>query len=134
MNKLLNRLRSVSMVAAVALGACGPITAPTAPDSDNAYYEEGDEGVELPTLVEEVHAEYTPEAKAAGITGSVMLSAFVDRDGRVGRVEVTQSLDSELGLDQQAVTALREWRFTAGTRFGEPVPVRVDVEMTFNLR
>ena len=118
----------------VAFAACAPRVAPVSPDADGAFFEEGDEGIELPSVVEEVHPKYTSEAKAARIAGSVMLSAVVDQAGTVASVEVTESLDNELGLDDEAVVALRQWRFSPGTRFGEPVPVRVDVEMRFSLR
>ena len=134
MEQRLNRLWPVVLVPLVALAACGPRVASVAPDADRAFYEEGDEGIELPSLVEEVHPEYTAEAKEARITGSVMLNAVVDREGRVASVEVTQSLDEEFGLDDEAITALRQWRFSPGKRFGEPVPVLVEIEMTYNLR
>jgi TonB family protein len=118
----------------VAFAACTPRGAPVTPGADRAFFEEGDEGLVMPALVEEVHPEYTSEAKAARIAGSVMLRAVVDQAGKVASVEVAESLDNELGLDNEAVVALRQWRFSPGTRYGEPVPVRVDVEMRFSLR
>ena len=135
METLLQRRLTIATAALVAVGlACAPRTPPLTPDHERAFYEEGDDGVALPVLVDEVKPRYTPAAKAERITGSVWLSALVDRHGRVGAVEVTQSLDARLGLDDQAVAALRQWRFSPGTRFGAPVPVRVDVEMTYSLR
>jgi TonB family protein len=47
---------------------------------------------------------------------------------------VVQSLDSEYGLDDEAVKALKQWEFEPGTKDGAPVAVRVDVEMTFKLK
>ena len=134
MQRHTNGLGPVVVAGLVAVAACGPRVAPATQGVDRAFYEEGDEGVQLPALVEEVHPSYTSEAKEARLVGSVMLSAVVDQAGRVASVEVTESLDSELGLDNEAVVALRQWRFSPGTRFGEPVPVRVDVEMRFSLR
>jgi TonB family protein len=55
-------------------------------------------------------------------------------DGTVGRVEVTKSLDSVFGLDQEAIKAVKQWRWAPGVRQGLPVPVLVSVELTFNLR
>jgi TonB family protein len=52
----------------------------------------------------------------------------------VGQVQVVRSLDPTFGLDQEAVKAVRRWRFRPGTRFGQPVPVLVEIELTFTLR
>ena len=55
-------------------------------------------------------------------------------DGSVGDVRVTKSLDPVFGLDAEAITAARQWRFVPGYRFGQPVPVLVLIELTFTLR
>ncbi len=55
-------------------------------------------------------------------------------DGKVGAVRVIKSLDNTYGLDEEAVKALKKWRFRPGTRLGKPVPVLIVVEMTFSLR
>jgi protein TonB len=48
--------------------------------------------------------------------------------------EVARSLDSTLGLDREAVKALKQWRFRPGTKDGKPVAVRVQIEITFTLK
>ena len=53
-------------------------------------------------------------------------------DGSIGDVKVTRSLDA--GLDQEAIKAVKQWRFEPGIKDGKPVPVRVALEMTFSLR
>jgi protein TonB len=63
-----------------------------------------------------------------------MVEAVVREDGSVGQVQVTRSLDQTFGLDQEAIKAVRRWRFAPGTRFGQPVPVLVEIELTFTLR
>mgnify|MGYP000509655120 CR=1 FL=1 len=55
-------------------------------------------------------------------------------DGSVGRVEVLKSLDGVFGLDQEAIKAVKQWRFVPGTRLGQPVAVLVGIELTFTLR
>jgi len=47
---------------------------------------------------------------------------------------VVHSLDSESGLDAEAVKAFKNWRFTPGTVRGQPIPVIVGVQLTFALR
>jgi TonB family protein len=91
-------------------------------------------GVTLPKVVSEVKPQYTPEALRARIEGTVMMTVVVRTDGTPSDIEVTKSLDTEYGLDKQAVAALSQWRFEPGRKDGEPVPVRVTVEMTFTLK
>ena len=91
-------------------------------------------GVSPPSLLREVTPQYTAEALRAKIQGTVWLEAVVLPDGTVGDVRVTKSLDPVFGLDQQAMDAARQWRFSPGTRFGEPVPVLVVLELYFILR
>ena len=61
-------------------------------------------------------------------------SRIVEVDGRVKEATVAKSLDKEHGLDDEAIKALKEWEFTPGTKDGKPVPVRIDVEMSFTLK
>ena len=93
-----------------------------------------DPGVTLPKVISEVKAQYTPEALRARIEGTVMMTAVVRTDGTVGDITVTRSLDSEYGLDKQAIAALSQWRFEAGLKDERPVPVRITVEMQFWLK
>ena len=91
-------------------------------------------GVENPRLLKEVRPAYTADAMRAKIQGAVWLECVVMPDGAVGDVRVIRSLDSTFGLDQEAVKAAKQWRFAPGTRFGEPVPVLITIELTFTLR
>jgi len=94
-------------------------------------YKPGD-GVSAPVMVKEVRPQYNPEAMRAKIEGSVTLECVVQIDGAVGEVHVTKSLDP--GLDEEAIKAVKQWRFEPGTKDGKPVPVRITLEMTFTLR
>lgn len=86
-----------------------------------------------PALIKEVHPDYTDAAKARKVQGTVEMAVLVQADGAPGPdVRVTKSLDPD--LDQQAIKAVRQWRFKPGTRDGQPVPVEVNIEMTFTLR
>jgi TonB family protein len=92
------------------------------------------DGVVLPVPIHQERPQYTQAAMAAQIEGSVLLESVVLADGSVGDVKVIRSLDSELGLDQEAVNALKRWTWKPGTRDGEAVQVAVQVEMTFTLK
>jgi protein TonB len=89
-------------------------------------------GVEPPRLLREVKAEYTDEARRRGITGDVVLEIVVRRDGSVGEITVLQGRGA--GLDQRAVAAVRQWKFSPARRRGEPVDVLVEVAVEFTLR
>lgn len=91
-------------------------------------------GVEIPRILREVKPAYTADAMRAKIQGVVELEAVVLPDGSVGDVSVTRSLDRTFGLDNEAIKAVRQWRFAPGTRLGRPVPVLVTIELTFTLR
>ena len=91
-------------------------------------------GVTNPVVLREVKPAYTAEAMRAKVQGTVWLQCVVLPDGTVGNVQVTKSLDSSFGLDQEAIKAAKQWRFKPGMRMGEPVPVLVTIELTFTLR
>lgn len=91
-------------------------------------------GVLPPRILEKVDPRYTAEAMRAKVQGTVVVQAIVRPDGSVTDVEVVKSLDPTFGLDQEAVRAARQWRFYPGTRFGEPVSVRISIELAFTLR
>jgi protein TonB len=89
-------------------------------------------GIEPPRLLREVKADYTDDARRRGITGDVVLEIVVRRDGSVGDVRLLQGLGA--GLDQRAINAVRQWRFSPARRRGEAVDVIVEVAVEFTLR
>ena len=91
-------------------------------------------GVLPPRIRRQVDPQYSAEAMRAKIQGVVLLAAVVQRDGRITDIRVIRSLDQSFGLDMKAIEAARKWEFFPGTRFGEPVPVLIHLELKFNLR
>jgi periplasmic protein TonB len=91
-------------------------------------------GVQPPELIVQVRPEYTSAAMLARIQGVVSLEAIVMADGSVGDVRIIGSLDRDLGLDEQAIKAVKRWRFRPATRLGAAIPMFVSIEMTFSLR
>jgi TonB family protein len=91
-------------------------------------------GVTLPRVLREVKPKYTADAMRAKVQGTVWLECVVNPDGTVGKVEVVRSLDRTFGLDNEAIEAAKQWRFSPGLRLGEPVAVLVTIELTFTLR
>ena len=91
-------------------------------------------GVTLPIPIREVRPQYTQAARDAHIQGRVLLDVVVLADGEVGDVNIAQSLDTTYGLDEQALTAMKQWEFRPGKKDGTPVAVQIQVEMTFKLK
>ncbi|HYE87891.1 MAG TPA: energy transducer TonB [Vicinamibacterales bacterium] len=91
-------------------------------------------GITIPQPLLQVGPAYTADAMRARVQGTVSLECIVMPDGSVSVVKVTRSLDPIFGLDQEAIKAARQWRFRPGLRQGEPVPVIITIELTFNLR
>ena len=89
-------------------------------------------GVSAPVLVKEVKPKYTEGAMRRKVQGLVEVEAVILPDGTVSDVRVTKSLDEE--LDQEAVSAAKQWTFKPGTLGGKPVAVQVNIELTFALR
>jgi TonB family protein len=88
--------------------------------------------VTAPRLLFQTKPRYPVEALRDKIQGSVWLELVVTSEGLVDHIRVVRSLD--VGLDQEAVTAVRNWRFEPG-RLGEtPVDVLVAVAMDFTIR
>lgn len=85
-----------------------------------------------PVVVKEVKPVYPAAALADGVSGTVTLECVVKADGTVGDVRVVVPV--EPSLDEQAIKALREWRFKPGTKDGKPVDVLVTIEMSFTYR
>ena len=70
----------------------------------------------------------------AKVQGAVMIQAIVREDGSVGQVRIVRSLDRTFGLDEEALKAVKNWRFSPGKRQGQNVAVIVEIELTFTLR
>ena len=89
-------------------------------------------GVSAPRPLYDPEPEYSEEARKARYQGTVVLEAIVRRDGTVDIQRIVRSLG--FGLDENAIQALKQWRFRPGMRNGVPVDVSLNIEVNFNLR
>lgn len=133
---LLIAAAALVLAAPLAAGALGAgAQAPGAQAPTRQVYAPGKGGgVTLPKLVKESKPRYTASAMQAKVAGIVRLEAIVEVDGRIKEAAVVSSLDKEHGLDDEAIKAVKEWRFTPGTKDGKPVAVKIEVEMSFTLK
>lgn len=89
-------------------------------------------GITAPAIIREVKPDYTEEGRRRHLEGDVVLEIVVKSDGSVSNVKLVQGLGA--GLDQRAMDAVRQWRFSPAKRYGTPVDVIVEVAMEFKLR
>ncbi len=78
-----------------------------------------------------VQPEYSSEARAAGLQGSVILCVDIGPTGHVDRVYPIQHLG--LGLDEKTIEAVKNWQFKPGELDGRPIAVKQSVEVRFEL-
>ena len=87
--------------------------------------------IKEPKKIRDVKPAYPEMAMAAGVQGIVILEALIEQDGSVGDVRVLRSIAL---LDQAAVEAVRQWRFTPTLLNGQPVEVLMTVTVNFSGR
>lgn len=88
-------------------------------------------GVKMPELQEQTEPEYTDEARVARHEGAVAVEVEIDRDGLPRNLRVVRILG--LGLDENALEAVRQWRFKPARLDGKKVACRALLEINFTL-
>ena len=78
-------------------------------------------------------AKYTPQAGHDRIEGVVKIWIVIDTQGNVTNAQESSSPLGD-GLDENAIAAVKKWRFSPATRNGVPVAVRVEVAINFGPR
>jgi protein TonB len=73
---------------------------------------------------------YPQLARAAHVSGIVIIEAIIDEQGAVRETRVLRSIPL---LDRAAVDAVRQWRFTPTLLNGQVVPVVMTVTVNFKL-
>jgi TonB family protein len=87
--------------------------------------------IKAPHAVNSPDPEYSEEARKTKYQGSATLRTTVGTDGLPSDVCVVRALGS--GLDEKAVSAVKTWKFEPATKDGTPVPVAINVEVSFHL-
>jgi TonB family protein len=95
-----------------------------------AVYKSGGD-VSAPRMTSHVGPEYSEEARANKLQGSIQVSLVVDVTGAPTQIAILHPLG--MGLDEKAIEAISQWKFTPGQKNGSPVPVFTQVEVTFHL-
>jgi TonB family protein len=105
---------------------------PAATDSSGRiFYFSIMDGVVSPQCRHCPQPEFTDQARATNVSGTVVLSVLVAADGTPHQIRLVKSV--EPGLDQASANIMRTWLFEpARDSAGNPVPVRVGVEVGFH--
>ncbi len=87
--------------------------------------------VKAPKVIHYVEPAFGNTSKDAFVDGVVRLKTTVTPEGVPSDIEITKGLNSE--EDHNAIEAVKQWRFQPGTKGGEAVHVRVNIEIAFHL-
>jgi TonB family protein len=77
-----------------------------------------------------VNPVYPVEAKEAGVSGSVVLSAVIGKDGVVEHLEVVAGPEP---LRASALDAVRQWTYKPFLLNGQPTEVETTVTVNYSL-
>jgi len=84
-----------------------------------------------PRILQAEPPAYPRTAREAKVEGRVLLGIEIDTQGHPQKVTVRRSV---MMLDEAAVEAAWEWRFTPALRDGRPIPVKIEIPFDFKLR
>jgi len=107
-----------------------PAPPPPSPKPAQTLFRPG-QGIKEPRRISGMPPEYPRIARESRKEGVVILEAVIDERGQVGRIKV---LRSEPLLDQAAITAVQEWRYTPTLLNGVPVSVLMTITVNFTLQ
>ena len=90
------------------------------------------EDLSAPEPIRKVDPAYPASMVADRVEGVVVLYAIIRSDGSVAEVRVLEGFDQR--LDENARTALEQWRFRPGTKNGVPVDIEAVVRVPFRVQ
>jgi periplasmic protein TonB len=88
------------------------------------------QGVAAGNLLHEVKPMYPQIAKAARVSGAVVLQASISKDGSIQNLKVVSGHPM---LVQSALDAVKQWRYKPYMLNGEPVEVETQITVNFTL-
>ena len=84
-----------------------------------------------PTILIGKEADFNLYAKLMKFQGKVLIHLVVDRNGKATRLNIERGIG--LGLDERALTAVRNYVFSPATQNGKPVTVEINMEVNFEI-
>ena len=87
--------------------------------------------VTAPRVLHEGVVHFSEEAKHAKYQGEALVTVIVDEKGLPQNPHVVRPIG--MGLDEKAIEAVKEYRFTPAMKDGKPVPVYMTIAINFRL-
>lgn len=87
--------------------------------------------IQPPVVIHMVTPKYSQEARAAKLSGNVVVSMIVDSEGKVRDVHVLRGVG--MGLDENAMEAVKKYKFKPALKDGKPVAVYLNVQVNFKI-
>ncbi|HEY5329046.1 MAG TPA: energy transducer TonB [Acidobacteriaceae bacterium] len=113
----------------------GPNTTPTAGGgnavSDAARLQHIGGTVKPPRVLKSVDPEFSEAARALKYNANVQVYLWVDETGIPSHIKVIRPVG--MGLDEQSVAAVQQYRFAPATRDGVPVKVDLYIDVNFQI-
>lgn len=109
-----------------------PVPEPRRESPSSQVYAVVPTGGTQPQEVDRVVPSYSPMARRANVSGSVVVRGIVRRDGTMDNVEIIKDLG--YGLGESVRSAVTRWRFRPATYGGEPIDVYYTVTVNFRMR
>jgi len=113
-----------------AVEATPPAPPPPPPPAPSTPLRVGS-GLKPPAKIRNVDPVYPAIAQTARVQGTVIIEATIGADGRVADARILRSVPL---LDQAALDAVRQWRYSPTLLDGQPTAVIMTVTVTFALR
>lgn len=88
-------------------------------------------GVSSPIVVHTVTPQFSEQARKEKVGGTVLVNLIVDAHGQPQNVHILRGVG--MGLDEQALIAVKQYRFKPAIEGGKPVPVELNVEVNFQI-
>ena len=117
-----------------------PETKPASqPEPSIGQIKEGDllplEEVDIqPRPIKIVEPKYPELAKQMGLEGTVVVNVLISEKGDVIRAEILRGIKNGASLEQAALSAVRQWKFSPAVKNGVKVKVWKPIETRFRLR
>ena len=88
-------------------------------------------GVSAPRAIYAPEPVYSEKARKANYQGICTLGLIVETDGHPSHIRILKGLG--MGLDENALEAVKSWKFEPAMRDGQPVRVEIAVEVNFHI-
>jgi TonB family protein len=110
----------------------GSVAGGTAAGADSATQPKHVGGdVSSPTILSKVDPHYSEAARKANVSGTVLVNLCIDEQGNPSDVHVSRGVG--MGLDENAVEAVKQYKFKPAMENGKPVLVEINIEISFRL-